>query len=106
MGRRVPPLLLALPLLGVARLLPEHGVGLWLRLASATLVLLLPGRLVARALGRPRAEGSQSKPAVGQARQNDLHSGLTRGAAGAFVLSCALVAAPPAFTFAVHASLD
>ena len=45
-------LLPALPLLGIARLLPEHGFGLWLRLAAATLVLLLPGRLVARALGR------------------------------------------------------
>ena len=45
-------LLLAIPLLGIARLLPEHGFGLWLRLAAATLVLLLPGRLVARALGR------------------------------------------------------
>ena len=53
MTLRVPPLLLALPLLGFARLLPEYGVGLWLRLAAATLVLLLPGRLVARALGRP-----------------------------------------------------
>ena len=37
MSLRVPPLLLALPLLGIARLLPEHGVGLWLRLAAATL---------------------------------------------------------------------
>jgi hypothetical protein len=78
---RVPPLLLAVPLLGVARLLPEHGVGLWLRLAAATLVLLIPGRLVARALGRP-------------------------GAAGALAWSCALVAAALAFTFAVHGSLD
>jgi hypothetical protein len=39
-----------LPLLGVARLLPADGVGLWLRLLAATLVLLLPGSLVARAL--------------------------------------------------------
>jgi hypothetical protein len=78
---RVPPLLLAVPLLGIARLLPEHGVGLWLRLAAATLVLLLPGRLVARALGRP-------------------------GASGALAWSCAIVAAALAFTFAVHASLD
>src|SRR3954469_12426758 len=45
-----PLLLLALPLLGVARLLPPHGVGLWLRLVAASLVLLLPGSLVARAL--------------------------------------------------------
>src|SRR3989454_6115519 len=44
-----PILLLAVPLLGVARLLPAHGVGLWLRLVAASLVLLLPGALVARA---------------------------------------------------------
>jgi hypothetical protein len=48
--RRAPILLLALPLLGVARLLPPHGAGLWLRLVAATLVLLLPGSLTARAL--------------------------------------------------------
>src|SRR5438552_1273076 len=80
MRLRVPPLLLALPLLGIARLLPEHGFGLWLRLAAATLVLLLPGRLVARALGRS-------------------------GAAAAFAWSVGLVAAALAVTFAVHASL-
>jgi hypothetical protein len=45
-----PILLLSLPLLGVARLLPAYGVGLWLRLVAASLVLLLPGALVARAL--------------------------------------------------------
>jgi hypothetical protein len=45
-----PILLLALPLLGIARLLPASGVGLWLRLVSASLVVLLPGALVARAL--------------------------------------------------------
>src|SRR5690348_17610641 len=49
-ARAAPILLLALPLLGVARLLPAHGFGLWLRLVAATLVLLLPGSLVARAL--------------------------------------------------------
>jgi hypothetical protein len=49
-ARTAPLLLLALPLLGVARLLPAHGLGLWLRLAAATFVLLLPGSLVARAL--------------------------------------------------------
>src|SRR5205823_10982076 len=75
-----PPLLLAVPLLALALLLPEHGFGLWLRLAAATLVLLLPGRLVARALGR-------------------------RGPAAAFVWSVGLVAAALAFTFALHGSL-
>ncbi len=43
-------LVLALPMLGIARLLPAHGFGLWLRLVAATLVLFLPGALVARAL--------------------------------------------------------
>ena len=45
-----PILLLSLPLLGIARLLPADGAGLWLRLVAASLVLLLPGSLVARAL--------------------------------------------------------
>jgi hypothetical protein len=48
--RTAPILLLSLPLLGVARLLPAEGVGLWLRLVAASLVLLIPGALVARAL--------------------------------------------------------
>ncbi|MDX6485882.1 MAG: hypothetical protein QOF43_1035 [Gaiellaceae bacterium] len=73
-------LLVALPLLGVARLLPEHGFGLWLRLAASTLLLLAPGRLVARALGL----GS---------------------AAATFTTSVALVAGALAVTFAVHAPL-
>jgi hypothetical protein len=81
MRQRVPPLLLAVPLLGVARLLPEHGFGLWFRLAAASLVLVMPGRLVARALGR-------------------------NGPAEAFAWSVALVAGALAVTFAVHASLD
>jgi hypothetical protein len=45
-----PILLLSLPLLGIARLLPAEGAGLWLRLVAATLVLLVPGALVSRAL--------------------------------------------------------
>jgi uncharacterized protein DUF6541 len=73
-------LLAALALLGIARLMPQHGFGLWLRLAAATLVLLLPGRMLARALGR-------------------------RGAAAAFAWSLALVAGALALTFAVHAAL-
>jgi hypothetical protein len=55
---RLPWLLAALPLLGVARLLPASGFGLWLRLAAATLVLLIPGRIVARALGRRSGAGT------------------------------------------------
>jgi hypothetical protein len=37
--------------LELSRLLPSHGLGLYLRLGAATLVVLLPGRLIARALG-------------------------------------------------------
>jgi hypothetical protein len=44
-------LLLSLAAVGVARLLPEHGLGLFLRLGAATFLVLLPGKLVARALG-------------------------------------------------------
>lgn len=106
MSWKVPPLLLAVPLLGVARLLPEHGVGLWLRLAAATLVLLLPGRLVARALGRPGARAPKNGPTGGQTCDHDVPPGLTTGAAGALAWSCALVAAALAITFAVHGSLD
>jgi hypothetical protein len=43
-------LLLALPVLGIARLLPADGPGLWLRLVAASLAIFLPGALVARAL--------------------------------------------------------
>jgi hypothetical protein len=39
-------------LFGISRLVPETGLGLWLRLAAATFVLLLPGRLLARCLGQ------------------------------------------------------
>jgi hypothetical protein len=41
----------ALVELAVARLLPESGVGLFARLGAATIVVLLPGGLVAEALG-------------------------------------------------------
>ncbi|HXR11545.1 MAG TPA: hypothetical protein VN770_04560 [Gaiellaceae bacterium] len=68
-------------LLFVSWLLPAEGVGLWLRLAAATVVLLLPGRFVARALGQ-------------------------RGPAAELAWSCGLVAGALALTFAVHASLD
>ncbi len=57
-----PVLLLALPLLGIARLLPAHGLGLWLRLVAASLVVLLPGALVARAL---RLRGASATVAWG-----------------------------------------
>jgi hypothetical protein len=59
-----PILLLSLPLLVVARLLPAHGAGLWLRLVAASLVLLLPGALVARAM---RLRGASATVAWGLA---------------------------------------
>jgi hypothetical protein len=61
-ARAAPLLLLALPLLGVARLLPADGFGLWLRLVAASLVLLIPGSLVARAL---RLRGASATVAFG-----------------------------------------
>jgi hypothetical protein len=77
---RLPWELAALPALVVVRLLPEHGLGLGLRCAAATACLLVPGSLLARALGRPGAAAAL---------------GLSLG--GLFVAS--------AITFAVHGSL-
>jgi hypothetical protein len=68
-------------LLGISRLLPDTGFGLWLRLAAATLVVLVPGRLVAGALGQ-------------------------RTFAATLAWSVALVGAGLALTFALGASLD
>jgi hypothetical protein len=70
----------AAALLGISRLLPETGFGLWVRLAAATLVVLLPGVFVARCLGQ-------------------------RSAAAAFASSVTLVGAGLALTFAVGGSL-
>ena len=67
-------------LLGISRLLPETGFGLWVRLAAATLVVLLPGILVARCLGQ-------------------------RTAAAAFAASVTLVGAGLALTVALGAAL-
>jgi hypothetical protein len=63
-ARSAPVLLLSLPLLGVARLLPAEGFGLWLRIVAASLVVLLPGTLVARAL---RLRGASATVAWGLA---------------------------------------
>jgi hypothetical protein len=71
----------AAALLGIARLAPATGFGLWLRLAAATLVVFLPGVFVARCLGQ-------------------------RGAAAAFTASVTLVGAGLALTFAVGGPLD
>lgn len=78
--RHFPPALAALPALALVRLLPESGVGLYLRLAAATGVLLLAGGLVGRALGRT-------------------------GAAGALVWTLALVFVGLALTFVLSSSL-
>jgi hypothetical protein len=78
--RGLPWLVASIPLLALARLAPETGAGLWLRLAAATLVLLLPGRLVARAIGR-------------------------RSGSAALTWTVAAIAASLALTFAVHGSL-
>ena len=80
LDHRLPGLLLALPLLAVAWIFPETGFGLWVRLTAATLVLLLPGQLVARALGR-------------------------RGSPAVISWSVALVGVAMGITFAVHGSL-
>jgi hypothetical protein len=50
--RRLPRELAVIPALAIVRVLPETGVGLYLRLAVATLAVLAPGALVARAVGR------------------------------------------------------
>ena len=50
---RIPLVLAAIPLLALARLLPAEGAGLALRLAAASLCLLIPGALIARALRLP-----------------------------------------------------
>ncbi len=72
---------LAAPLLlGVSRLLPAHGVGLGLRLAAAVACLLLPGALVARALG-------------------------VRGLSGAFAWAMAAIFGATTLMFALHSSL-
>jgi hypothetical protein len=72
---------LAAPLLlGVSRLVPAHGAGLCLRLAAAVACLLLPGALVARALG-------------------------VRGLSAAFAWTMAALFGATALMFAVHSSL-
>ena len=77
---RVPLVLLAVPALGVARLLPAEGAGLGLRLGAATACLLIPGALISRALR-------------------------LRGLAPAFAWSVAALLVAMAITFAVHSSL-
>jgi hypothetical protein len=56
--RRLPWELLALAVLAVTRALPVDGGWLGLRLAAATICLLVPGMLIARALGHPSASAA------------------------------------------------
>ncbi|HZT45913.1 MAG TPA: DUF6541 family protein [Gaiellaceae bacterium] len=72
--------LLALPALGLARLAPETGWGLGLRLAAATACLLAPGFLIAAALRVP-------------------------GFSAAFAWSLGALFVAAALMFAVHSSL-
>jgi uncharacterized protein DUF6541 len=73
--------------LGLTRLLPAEGVSLALRLAAATAcVLLLPGAIVVRALGRPTA--------------------ISASVAGALAWSLGALFAAVAFTFAVDGSIE
>lgn len=55
---RLPRELAVLPALLVVHFLPDTGFWLYLKLATATLAVLLPGSLVARALGRPSVSGT------------------------------------------------
>jgi len=59
-GRRYPTLVVAsgIGALFLVRLLPASGLGLWLRLALATALLLAPGVHVAAALGQPLVSGA------------------------------------------------
>jgi hypothetical protein len=79
--REVAYISAAFILLGVAHVFPaDTSVGLWLRLLAATIVVLVPGRLVARALG-------------------------DRSAAAAVSWALVAIGVGLALTFAVHASL-
>jgi hypothetical protein len=72
--------LFAPALLALSRLLPAHGFGLGLRLGAATLVFLIPGAFLSRALG-------------------------VRGFSGALAWTMAILFGATAVTFAVHGSL-
>ena len=58
MIRRAAYLAAVLIALGLSRLLPEYGVGLYVRLGVATVAVLAPGALIARALGMRTASAT------------------------------------------------
>jgi hypothetical protein len=78
--RRPPLVLLAVPALALARLLPAEGIGLALRLGAATACLLIPGVLISRAIR-------------------------LRGLAPALAWSLGVLLIALAITFGVHGSL-
>jgi hypothetical protein len=78
---RLPREVVVLPVWAVARVFPDTGLGLYLKLAATTLLVLLPGSLVARAIGRPSVSATVAWSLT--------------GIFGASVI-----------VFAVHASLD
>ena len=53
MRTRFPRELWLLPPIALTRVLPDSGLGLYLKLAGATVLVLMPGSFVARLLGRP-----------------------------------------------------
>jgi hypothetical protein len=88
--RRVPWELAALPALGLARLFPDTGWGLWARLLAASACLLLPGALVARAIRSRERPGSVAS---------------VPGFSAALAWSFGALFVATAVMFAVHASL-
>jgi hypothetical protein len=78
---RLPRELVAVVALLLTRVLPDSGLGLYLKLAAATLVVLLPGSLTARLLGRPSVSATVAWSLAG-------------------------IFAAGAIVFAVHGSLD
>jgi hypothetical protein len=78
---RLPRELAVLPALVVVHFLPDSGFWLYLKLATATVAFLLPGSLVARALGRPSVSATVAWSLAG-------------------------IFAAGAIVFAVHGSLD
>jgi hypothetical protein len=81
-------------LLAISRLLPHTGFGLWVRLAAATLVVLLPGMLVARCLGQRSAAATlvASVTLVGAGLALAVALGASLNVTLAFVLAAGAVA--------------
>ena len=77
----LPRELVVLPVWAVTRAFPDSGFGLYLKLAATTLLVLVPGSLVARAVGRPSVSATVAWSLAG--------------------IFCA-----GAIVFAVHGSLD